>query len=131
MVSIAAIFQLKHLNIDSQVKALLLQRHFAFVITFALLNSFILVTFVLLHRELDDKEAYKDSRILKFMQLMFYLQGFLMTCVRLFEPAFFKIVYRKMKRCLCRDSASTKLESQPSDNGFEILSVQDYNEEIL
>ena len=48
--SVATYYALKSLNFNAEVKSLILKRHFSFVITFAFLNSFILVSFILFER---------------------------------------------------------------------------------
>ena len=96
----------------------MVKRQFTHVITFMVCNFFPFVSWIIF-KFYDRTKAENSSTIwLVFLQFLFYSQGFILVCVRLFEPEFFKVIAFKAKE-LCFNKNDLNQSNIHQSNGLQ------------
>ena len=104
---------------SKEVKLLIFKRHITYIIAYAILNSFCLLASIWSMMKWYGTEEMGEwvdrqcsSTYAQFFLWLFLAQGFLLPLVRMFEPAFFKIIYNNFLKLIKNEDE--EIISRPS-----------------
>ena len=103
-----ASYRLSQNQFGQEIKRLVIVRNVIDLVGFLIMNLFTYVSFWLYRA--DPKKNHDDNFTLRTLQWLFYGQGFLLVLPRLFEPAFFKIIWFKFRQGCGKTKKETNID---------------------